>query len=1153
MYPGRFRCLAALEVVMSKSKLCGMWRLAACLQMAIVGTLLAWPNVSAWAQITSVKISGNTNFNVPRPVVNGVEVPAANVVTVDFSTTTLATANITASGDPMTTQTTAPVPASMSGTYAKVNSGPTTFLFAQNNTSTLTFQNPTPFVSFLWSVSDKSNSMSVKFTLSDNSTVLLENCGSGSGTCIGSYFSWSTFLGGLLDFLGLGSVNYGTVYISYQPPSGLKIKSIAFYVETYPWALIGNKTQDTFIDNISFVNAAVAPDHLEIINSSSSVATGTNTTYTINACGDASCSTHYISGVSGVLSMTGAASTGFNGAAFSIPVGSSSTTITGQFSATGTGTVGMSSYTPTPSNATKVWCGIGGVTPTAVTSCAMPIKVPLHHVNIKASNGLTCTPTTYTIEACADAACTHYTSGLTGTLTVTGSGMTVGYPSGQAFAITSGNWTTTVSAHITTAGTVTTATATGLSETTTGPSANYCGMNGVTPANGGSCNVNIATSGLLVSAISPHASDVAQTVYVTAVNSSNAAACTPAFASVTKNVKFKCSYGNPGTGTKPVCVTSTVSGVTTTYSLNAGNSNGAACDATGQSVSLAFDLGGQATTQMQYADVGQVNMTTDYSGSGSDLGLSMSGSASFIAYPYDFGVTVSSAPTGSYVAGSAFSATVTARNASQQATPNFGKEGTPESMSLNFVRVSPGGVSAVNGSLSGALGAISSGVASSSNLAWSEVGKIDITATLASGNYLGTTGAKTAGTSAGTWVKCADEGNACDLSALPAGTVSTVAFGASGQFKYLAGQSGSISCSVAVFTNPIVGTAKACYYIVTSGVDTRGVNLSNAIGGTNVAGAAGVFIPKKFNVAITQGCGSSFTYNRQPFSVKITAVNASGVKTSNYDGTANTSPNYAQAVTLSAPNSAGVGSLSTTSVLASAFQSGEIPDVSLLSNTFTFSAASPTAETSVLVRAVDANSVSSATGTEGSAVVRQGRLKLSNVFGSAKSTLDVPVQAQYWNGKAWIVNSQDSCTNIRVDSVALSNYLDAQGNAASAWTASPSSEITTQGTVNSVPMAVMISSGNGKMTLAAPPGGTTGSVDFAFNLGSGSSKDVSCLAQPTGYPTTTGSGLSGLRALYGSTNNCAGVTTYTRDPSGRVTFGVFTPETKKAVFVRDIY
>ena len=196
------------------------------------------------------------------------------------------------------------------------------------------------------------------------------------------------------------------------------------------------------------------------------------------------------------------------------------------------------------------------------------------------------------------------------------------------------------------------------------------------------------------------------------------------------------------------------------------------------------------------------------------------------------------------------------------------------------------------------------------------------------------------------------------------------------------------------------------------------------------------------------------------------------------------------------------------------------------------------------LRATDPDGVSSATYAEGAVNLRSGRIKVSNAFGSEKTTLDVGVQAQYWSGKAWVLNADDSCTTIPVASVGLSNYIDSKGNAAS-WTTAPA----TKATVNSTAMAVVFSAGNGALTFSSPTSGGTGSVDFAFNLGA-TSIDQSCLI---GHPSSTGANVSWLRSQNGASNSCTGVLTYDRDPSARATFGVFTAETKKAVFTRELY
>jgi MSHA biogenesis protein MshQ len=464
-------------------------------------------------------------------------------------------------------------------------------------------------------------------------------------------------------------------------------------------------------------------------------------------------------------------------------------------------------------------------------------------------------------------------------------------------------------------------------------------------------------------------------------------------------------------------------------------------------VSLSFNASGVASTTLQYADVGKVDLTATFSStSGSNAGLTMTGSGSFIAAPKDFSVATS----GSYVAGKAFAATVTARNSSGSATPNFGKESTPEKVLLSFAKYQPTGTGASAGGFSGtgvssAVSSFASGVLSVSDLKWTEVGTGDLTATLNSGSYLST-----------------------------------------------------------------------------------GLTASGTTGST---GGVGPFVPDHFNLAVSQGCGSSFTYSGQPFTATITALNLAGGTTVNYDGSSATTPNFAKAVTLSATSNAGTGSLSSTSVAATSFSAGV---ASLTSTSFAF-ASKLTAPTSVGLRAVDASGVSSATGSEGALALRSGRIHVSNAFGSEKQALSVPVLVQYWTGQAWAINSSDSCTtSFPAASVVRVNYLDRKGAATTAWTTTPS--------------AISLSAGHGSLTLSAPSPTSTGTVDFAFNLGS-STTDASCLSS---HPASTGAGLSWLRSMNGSANGCS-TSSYTRDPSARATFGIYAPETQKEVFIKDLF
>jgi hypothetical protein len=328
-----------------------------------------------------------------------------------------------------------------------------------------------------------------------------------------------------------------------------------------------------------------------------------------------------------------------------------------------------------------------------------------HHLEIQHGSGagVTCTPSTLTIKACADTLnpCTAYTGGVTGTLSATGAGTpTVNWVGGTSFTIgASGSVTKDV--QVTTVGSTVFST----------PSAT---CNFGSP----SCTFTSTLAGFIFD-VPNHVSDTLQTVNVSAVKQSDSSlACTPAFAT-SKNVSFACIYSNPASGTLPVAV----------------NGTNIACGTAG-GVSLAFNASGVASTTFRYADVGSVGLTATYTGSGgTETGLTMTGSDSFIAAPASFTVV----PAGPYIAGSAFSATVTAKNASGNTTPNFGKETTAATVTLTHtVTGGTAGTAPADfvGTL-GAFGATTAGVASGNNLAWKEVGDISVTGTLTGGSYLG--------------------------------------------------------------------------------------------------------------------------------------------------------------------------------------------------------------------------------------------------------------------------------------------------------------------------------------------------------------------------------------------------------------------------------
>lgn len=346
----------------------------------------------------------------------------------------------------------------------------------------------------------------------------------------------------------------------------------------------------------------------------------------------------------------------------------------------------------------------------------------LHHLQITGnSSGPTCQPTSLTIKACADSACTGYTSqAVSGTLTAstgvnwdpTGIGATA------AFTIPAGSISITKPVLVSTTG-VTTFGINSASITPAATNTTTCYL-GVT----NSCDFTGTASGISVT-VPNHISCTNPNVTLTG--------CGSTFANNGRTIKLYTTYNNPASGTKQATATFLdSSGNTSTVTL--------ATSAPGTTLSnLKFNSSATASSlTISYPDVGQLGLNATYTGSSAtgDAGVNMNGSATFIAVPASFQFSGITAPP-SLVAGKNFSATVTSLNqcSTPATTPNFGMEAAPESVTLSHTKPSNGG--AVDGLFSGAVGSFSNGIASSSNLNWSEVGKIDLVATLTSGNYLG--------------------------------------------------------------------------------------------------------------------------------------------------------------------------------------------------------------------------------------------------------------------------------------------------------------------------------------------------------------------------------------------------------------------------------
>lgn len=262
-------------------------------------------------------------------------------------------------------------------------------------------------------------------------------------------------------------------------------------------------------------------------------------------------------------------------------------------------------------------------------------------------------------------------------------------------------------------------------------------------------------------------------------------------------------------------------------------------------------------------------------------------------------------------------------------------------------------------------------------------------------------------------------------------------------------------------------------------------------------GNVGRFIPDHFDTAIINGClGCGFTYSGQPFTVFVTAMN--GLVTPsiavNYDGTANTAPNFAKAVTLSAWDAAtgatqnpGPGALLppvNTAVALTAFSQGVASLNTAATKTFYTFTTVPTIPTIIRVRSADTDGVTSlrvplSSSIEGQPEIRSGRIKVANAYGSELLQLPVAVTAQYWKDviSGWLTSATDSSSNFVVatpPATSAVNFGTFKNN------------LTTISVVGS-PKTVTLSNSNGGYALAAPGANKNGSVDMSIPALTGAS------------------------------------------------------------------
>lgn len=391
---------------------------------------------------------------------------------------------------------------------------------------------------------------------------------------------------------------------------------------------------------------------------------------------------------------------------------------------------------------------------------------PDHYELSLPTSGIACLPTTVTVTACSDnsSPCTSPFAAASGqTATLATSAGTLG--SATVTFNASGVASTTLSYPAATDGAEASVTLSGVQ--TAAANSHQCCPDGTSCVVTNSCSTAFHTAGFIfsasagggVAAIPTQVAGVSSgTYYLRAVKTlDNSSHTCGAALTGAKSINLGYECNDPAT-----CYGANLMSVNGgTATAIARNNNGSVSGYT--SVNMTFDANGNAPFTFAYSDVGYVKL---WANTTVNSALLTGSSNSFLVKPFDFGViSCAASVVGDCVAapadpglaggggvfakaGEAFKATVTARAFGGAATPSFGagsNNGT-ETVNLTRTRVAPTGVGAVDGALGGTTAIprsnFSNGIATASDLSWSEVGVITLTATNSTflGNALTTTG-----------------------------------------------------------------------------------------------------------------------------------------------------------------------------------------------------------------------------------------------------------------------------------------------------------------------------------------------------------------------------------------------------------------------------
>lgn len=644
----------------------------------------------------------------------------------------------------------------------------------------------------------------------------------------------------------------------------------------------------------------------------------------------------------------------------------------------------------------------------------------LHHFQIEhPPSALSCAPAPVTVTACADAACSAvYTGAAQVTLTPGGAGAQINATLPATGTATSSVAQTTPASNVPLS----------LSSTPATSGALVCKSS--VDGSLTNCQMAFVSSALQVSGIPRYAeAEVPIAISALQASPSNPRACVPLFANQNKTLQLRCNYANPDTGTLPARIQNKDG----TYIPLAANT-GSACSATGAAVQLAFDANGQATPNMLYADAGAVSLTATYAPtSGSDSGLTMTGSGNVIVGPKSFAFSAIATPQRAGLAALPVSPatriSVSAVNAAGAVTANFGRETTAQTVLLGSTLVAPTFSGTANPAVGGSLAFNNgNGIGTASNLSWAEAGTIQFTATM--DTYLG--------------------------AALPAvnGVIPPFATGNSANVQFIP------------------------HHFLTETPGKEPMPCAPPL--SCAAPGKFVYARQPFNLRVTaQNAANGTTLN---FDGRDTALKAQ-VTLRAYDAATGltafppATPSGSQLTDGTAAQTivTGIAPVSFTAGVANSQVAYRFPGAYAVP-AGTVALAPPT---DVLFRATTTyaggtavTSAPSDAGMEAKLTVLTGRIMVPHSYGSERLPIRLPVQVQYWNG-SWLGNVSDSVTQFGNAEVTLANCSKGLSSGAGAC----NGLVKVQNGTYTVAGGVLPSP-NGQLPLLAP--GVAGSVDVSM-------------------------------------------------------------------------